>query len=521
MVKRRLFSKTVGGALCPDRFGGYRKSGRHPSQKATARHSKAPPTVFLIVFFPLFALSSTLFANRPPNILFILVDDLAWTDLGCYGHPWHETPNIDQLADEGMQFTQAYSPAPICSSARASILTGKTPARLGLEFVVKAEAGSQLIEPPQPLKAPPFTLALDLAETTIAEQLKSADYNTAYFGKWHLNPHYAGRYLGWDPQLGPAEQGFDMAEEDFGSHPYSRNALPELTVRGQFHRDGITERAISFLKQDHDQAFFLLVSHFYVHTPVQSPYTWLLERYEAKIPEDTPNREKRIEYAAFVKTLDYHVGQLLAALDATGLRDDTLVVFLSDNGGHPEYVSHVPLRGSKWNLYEGGIRVPLLMRWPGTISEKINCDTPVVGYDLFSTFASVAGINEMDTQQDGTSLVPLFAQPSLILDRNLYWHFPYYHPEGDKFGRAKASIGVDDFVVSQTRPHSAIRKGDYKLLHFQEDDRTELYNVKKDPAEERNLALEQAGKTVELAASLESYLDQVNARMAKAQPLKR
>ena len=474
-----------------------------------------------IVSIFLFALCSSLFAYRPPHILFILVDDLAWTDLGCYGHPWHETPNIDQLAEEGMRFTQAYSPAPICSSARASILTGKTPARLGLEFVVKAEEGSQVIEPPQSLKAPPFTLALDLPETTIAEQLKTAGYQTAYFGKWHLNPHYNGRYLGWDPKLGPAQQGFDIAEEDFGSHPYSRKAPAELTVGGQFHRDGITERAISFLKEDHDQPFFLLVSHFYVHTPVQSPYAWLIERYSAKIPENTPNREKRIEYAAFVETLDYYVGTLLTALDASGHRKDTLVVFLSDNGGHPEYVSHAPLRGSKWNLYEGGVRVPMLMRWPGTISMKVSSNTPVIGYDLFSTFASVAGIDEGDTQQDGISLVPLLENPAVNFDRSLYWHFPYYHPEGDKFGRAKGSIGMDDFLVSQTRPHSAIRKDDYKLLHFQEDDRKELYNIKNDPGEQTNLAFQQANKTAELAAELETYLDLVNARMAKAHLLKK
>ncbi len=470
--------------------------------------AKAAPTCFLI------SLCSSLLAATPPNILFILVDDLAWTDLGCYGHPWHQTPHIDQLASEGMRFTQAYSPAPICSSARASILTGKTTARLGFEFVVKAEAGEQIIEPPQSLKAPSFTLALPLEETTIAERLRDSGYETAYFGKWHLNPHYNGVYNGWSPTEGPGQQGFQIAEEDFGTHPYSRKEWAPINQEGTFYHDGLTEKAIQFLSQDHSEPFFLMVSHFYVHTPIRSPYVWLREEYDALIPADTVRREERIEYAVFIETLDHHVGQLLDGLEDAGQSENTMVVFLSDNGGHPEYVSNAPLRGSKWNLYEGGIRVPMIVKWFDKVSAESVNPTPVIGYDLFPTFVEASGGHPEMNDRDGISLLPLFLGKSEPVDRSLYWHFPYYHPEGKKFGRAKRSIGIDDFAVSQTRPHSAMRQGDYKLVYFEEDKRAELYNLSDDCSEKNDLSQKMPGRTQELKQSLMHYLNVVQARRA-------
>ncbi|MDA0350304.1 MAG: sulfatase [Verrucomicrobia bacterium] len=474
--------------------------------------AKAAPT--LIIIFSLHLSSFCL--SSPSNILFILVDDLAWSDLGSYGHPWHETPRIDSLGTDGMCFTQAYAPAPICSASRASILTGKTPARLGFEFVVKSKPGEQEIEPPQALKAPPFTMALDLKETTMAEHLLSAGYETAYFGKWHLNPHYNGVYNGWSPTEGPGQQGFNNAEEDFGSHPYSGKELPVKQMPGDYHPDGLTEKAVAFLKQDHDKPFFLMVSHFYVHTPIESPHAWLLKKYDAKMPLDIPSREQRVAYAAFVETLDHYVGQLLDGLEDAGLADSTLVVFFSDNGGHPEYVANKPLRGSKWNLYEGGIRVPMLVRWPGKVQPGSVSDVPVVGYDFFSTFHSICGKKDTKPSNDldGQSLLPLFENSKQRLDRPLYWHFPYYHPEGKKFGESKPSIGINDFVTSQTRPHSAIRKGSFKLIYFDEDHRTELYDLDRDPSEIRDLSRELPEKNKELKTDLLNYLDAVHARRA-------
>jgi len=481
---------------------------------------------FLGAAFLLFNLLPSAFLGSPklfgdggslpakPNILFILVDDLAWSDLASYGHPWHKSPRIDSLATDGMRFTQAYAPAPICSASRASILTGKSTARLGFEFVVKPEAGEQIIEPPQPLKAPPFTLSLPLEETTIAERLRDSGYETGYFGKWHLNPHYNGVYNGWSPTEGPGQQGFGFAEEDFGTHPYSRKEFASINLEGSYYRDGLTEKAISFLKRARSSPFFLMVSHFYVHTPIRSPYTWLRNKYDAIIPTDTPRRNERVEYAVFVETLDYHVGQLLDGLEDAGVKDNTMVVFLSDNGGHPEYVSNKPLRGSKWNLYEGGIRVPMFARWPGNISPGSINRNPVIGYDLFPTFVEASGGRSEGEARDGVSLLPLFTGKGETVDRSLYWHFPYYHPEGNKFGRSLGDIGIDDFAVSQTRPHSAIRKGDYKLVYFEEDQRVELYDLGSDLSEQTDLGRKLTVKTQELKQSLLNYLDSVDARRA-------
>lgn len=446
-----------------------------------------------------------------PNIIFILVDDLGWKDLGCYGNVWHDTPNIDRLARQGVRFTNAYSPAPICTASRASILTGKTVARVGLEFVVKNEPGPQVIDPPQKLQAPQITAGLELDEITIGEHLQAAGYATAYFGKWHLSSHHR-RYLGWSPTHGPGKQGFETAIEDSGSHPYGKKKLKVLTEQGTYHPDGITEKSVAYLNQDHDRPFFLMVSHFYVHTPIRSPYQWLKSKYERYVPNDSVRRKERVEYAAFVETLDHHIGELLTAIDDRDLRQNTLVVFMSDNGGHPEFTSNQPLRGSKWNLYEGGIRVPLIARWPGRIQPNIPNELPVIGYDLFATFAAAAGSPISNT--DGMDLLPLLSDHSVSFKRPLFWHFPYYHPEGSKFGRAKTVIGVDDFITSQTRPHSAIRYGDHKLIHFEEDGRSELYDLRQDPAEQNDISDLQKGIASNLKSRLLNHLSRVQARRA-------
>lgn len=462
----------------------------------------------LAVFLLLGIVASQAPAASRPNIMFILVDDLAWADLGCYGHQWHHTPHIDQLAREGVPFMSAYAPAPICSASRASILTGKTVARVGLEFVVKNEPGQQVIDPPQPLRAPPITSGLPLKETTIAEHLQKAGYATAFFGKWHLNSHHQ-RYLGWSPTHGPKQHGFETAEEDFGSHPYNRKKLKPLTKEGEFLPDGITERALQYLGRQHERPFFLMVSHFYVHTPIRSPYVWLKKKYEKLARE--PRRTQRIEYAAFVETLDHHVGELLSALKSNGLERNTLVVFMSDNGGHPEYTAN-NLRGSKWNLYEGGIRIPMIARWPGHSQPGGKRYHPVIGYDLFATFAAAAQRPTEET--DGMDLLPIINRGGRDFPRPLFWHFPYYHPEGQKFNRAEPDIGINDFITSQTRPHSAIRYGRYKLIYFDEDQRAELYKVR---GGNETLELSNQAKEMKqhLLTTLMKHLDSAKARRAQ------
>ncbi|MFK8112486.1 MAG: sulfatase [Rubripirellula sp.] len=455
--------------------------------------------------------------STPPNIVLILADDLGWNDLGCYGETVFETPNLDRLAGQGTQFTQAYAPAPICSASRASILTGKTPARLGFEFVTKNEAGFQPVV--APLRAPAFTLNLPLREITIAEVLRDAGYETAFFGKWHLNQHHK-RYLGWSPTHGPPGQGFQVAEEDFGSHPYSywsqksKRGFADLP-NGEFPMDSMNEKALTFLRSKHQRPFFLMLSHFYVHTPVHTRAGWLHKQYLRKLPKDHPRREKLAHYGAMVTNLDHLVGRVLSTLDQTGLAKETLVVFTSDNGGHPEFAGNAPLRGSKWNLYEGGIRVPLIMRWPGSIAANKTCQTPITGTDLMPTFAEVAG-TETPPEIDGDSILRLLDH-SASDQRDLLWHFPYYHPEST-FHKVPKRIGVDDGFTSQTRPHSVLRSGPWKLIHFYEHDRDQLFHLPSDPAEQEDLAKKQPRKAAELRIKLETKLTQSGARLPVTYP---
>ena len=449
-------------------------------------------------------------AADKPNIVFILADDLGWSDLGCYGNGWFETPHLDQLAAEGVRFTNAYSPAPICSASRAAILTGKTPARLKFEFVTKNEPGGQTVD--APLKTPPFTLDLPLAERTIAEQLSADGYRTAFFGKWHINRHH-GRYLGWSPTHGPKAQGFEVAEEDFGAHPYAywnrkkERRFLELPD-GELPKDTMNERAAAFVRGEHEKPFFLMVSHFHVHTPVHTRAKWLHDRYLAKLPADHPRREKLAHYGAMVTTLDTLVGDLMRALDDAGLREETLVVFTSDNGGHPGYAGNAPLRGSKWNLYEGGIRVPMIARWPGKATPGLVCEEAVCGTDLFATFS-----DSPDHPEDSVSFEWMLADPAgLSYPRPLVWHFPYYHPERG-YAEAPDGIGVNDGVTSKTRPQSAIRLAGWKLLRFYEDGREELYHLAVDPGESNDLAKTKPEVRQELGEVLNRYLEEVGARL--------
>lgn len=459
--------------------------------------------------------SASAFAGGP-NILLILADDLGWSDLGCYGNELFETPHLDRFAAEGTRFTQAYAAAPICSASRAALLTGKTPARLGFEFVTKNEPGYQ--PNMTPLRAPPFTLNLDLAETTFPDIQARSGRPSAFFGKWHLNQHYQ-RYLGWSPTHGPKAHGFVTAEEDFGSHPYSywgnrkERTFLELPD-GVFPEDTLTDRAIDFLTNPGGESFFCMLSHFYVHDPVHTRAKWLYEHYLEKIPDNQPAKEVLAKYGAMVTTLDHQVGRVLQALDDSGT--SALVVFTSDNGGHPNYAGNAPLRGSKWNLYEGGIRVPFITRFEKRKEGK-TCDVPVSLIDLFPTFAEYREF-PVPESVEGTSLLPLIHDfPRPISPRPLYWHFPYYHPEKG-YDEAPPEIGINDGYTSQTRPHSAIRKGDWKLLRFYEDDRIELYHLGEDPFEEND----RSGTDPEIADTLQkelaSLLEKSNARFPTPHP---
>ncbi len=439
-------------------------------------------------FFPGVACS----AEQPPNIVFILADDLGNSGLGCYGNTYHETPNLDRLAADGMRFTEAYSPAPICSASRIAFLTGRSPARLNFEFVTKRRKD----KPPTDttLAQPPFTYDLPLSEISLAEALGPAGYTTGFFGKWHVNEHYK-RYLGYSPTHGPEQQGFGQAAEDRGSHPYNYKDrkfgdFPE----GELPEDALTQGAVDFLKSHRNERFFLYVSHYYVHDPVHTKCRWLHEKYEKKLDTESPWHNPT--YGAFVETLDTYVGQVLDAIDQLGLRDNTVVIFTSDNGAHPGFTSNYPLRGNKWNLYEGGIRVPMMVRWPGVVEPGSTCDEPVIGTDLMPTLCEIGGTQPPDRPLDGTSIVPLLHEKPIDRD-TLVWHFPYYHPPQGYEG---------------TTPQSAIRQGDQKLLYFYEEDRTELYDLSKDPDEQHDLSRSDPERTKAIRQALSDWLENAGAR---------
>jgi uncharacterized sulfatase len=465
--------------------------------------------------------------QNKPNIILIYADDLGYSDAGCYGREYGnnftETPNIDRLAAEGMKFTSAYSSAPICSPSRAALLTGKSPARLGFEFVTKYEKDTFSWNNSQwkakyadkKLCCPPYTLTLPLEELTVAEQLKQNGYTTGIVGKWHVAPHH-NFYNGWSLSHGPIQQGFNWAEETFGAFGQSKKDTIKKYQKGEYPEDELTNKAIEFVCQKHQKPFFLFVSHYFVHTPIGNRPEWLIEKYRQKAAGSGEEiSENKILYAAFVERLDHYVGQLLNAVDSAGLVQNTIIVFTSDNGGHPVYAYNRPFRGSKWNLYEGGVREPFIVRWPGVIKEGSICDTPVMQTDLMPTFCEQSGQQESQEDHiDGISILPLLRgeKSPAIEGRTMVWHFPYYHPEEKAYYEAENEIGVEDGYVSQTVPQSSIRKGNFKLIYFYEDDRVELYDLSEDISECNDLSQSRPWDAKRLKDELFNYLEKVEAR---------
>lgn len=456
-----------------------------------------------------------------PNIIFVLADDLAWNDLGSYGARQIVTPHLDRLAAEGAIFSQAYAAAPICSASRAAILTGRSPARLGLEFVTK-NPGAIVRADGLPLRPPPFTPHLRLEEVTFAEMLGRGGYRTGFYGKWHVAEHN-GRYLGWSNTHGPRQQGFDEAEEDFGGHSYGTLATaptsgPDSIESGMFPTDSMTEKAIGFLERNQKRPFCLEVAHFFVHDPLKAPARWMFERARRRTGVGS---DEAAAHIAMVETLDHHVGQLMEAIDRFGLREKTLVVFTSDNGGAPGLLSRAPLRGSKWNLYEAGLRVPLIVRWPGKIRAGKVISAPTISTDLFPTMLAAAGIDTpRAVKLDGLNLLPaLFGQSTVYLERReIYWHFPYYNPEPPKVG-VRRTVGIDPPPNTLFTPASAIRSGRYKLVRNYENGRDELFNLLNDPGEEKDLARVQRERLKLLGRKLDLILKESGARYPEVNSL--
>lgn len=433
-------------------------------------------------------------AARPPNVILILIDDMGLTDLGCYGSTFYETPHIDKLAAGGMRLTNGYSACTVCSPTRAAVLTGKYPARLHITDWI---AGHD--RPFAKLKPPDWTQHLPLEEATIAEVFKSAGYATAHIGKWHLG----------NEEFWPTKQGFDI--NIGGNHrgqppsyffPYERQdiKLPGLNIgmRTEYLTDRLTEEAKQFITVNKNKPFFLYLPHYTVHTPLQAKED-LITKYQAKSQPDAP--QKNATYAAMIESLDDGIGQIMTRLETLKLVENTIIIFTSDNGGLLSSTTNLGLRAGKGSAYEGGVRVPLIVSYPPAIKTSSVSDLPAMSIDLLPTLVDLAGLPEEESwpKWDGISLAPVLTQSADVKREALYWHYPHYHPGG-------------------ATPYSAVRAGDWRLVEFHEDGKTELFNLKDDPTETTDLAASRSDKRDELLTMLRDWRKQVGAQMPVSNP---
>jgi arylsulfatase A-like enzyme len=431
----------------------------------------------------------------PPNVIFILADDLGYSDLACYGSKYYETPNLDKLAQAGLRFTDAHTCGLNCQPTRAALMTGQYGPRTGIYTV----GGIDRFDwQSRPLKPVDNLTQLDLKKKTVAECLAANGYKTGMFGKWHL---------GGDAAHHPSKRGFAEALETSGKHFNFKTTPASDAPKDQYLADFLTDKAVDFITRHKDEPFFLYLPHFGVHSPHQAKPE-LIAKFRAK-PGSKGHDDPT--YAAMIASVDESVGRIIAKLDELKLSENTLVIFSSDNGGVGGYgelgndkgiTENIPLRGGKGMLYEGGHRVPFIARWPGKIPEGKTTDKPIISVDFLPTILEVTKTPApKDQTLDGTSLLPLFSSGGELglADRAIFWHFPGYLGQGANSWR--------------TTPGGAIRAGHWKLIEYFEDGHLELYNLASDIGEKKNLAKEQPGKAAELLAKLQAWRKEVNAPM--------
>jgi arylsulfatase A-like enzyme len=459
-----------------------------------------------------FALSQAA-AAAPPNVIFFLVDDLGQRDLGCYGSTFYETPNIDRLAKEGARFTDAYAACPVCSPTRASIMTGQWPQRTGVTDYIGAAAPEKWDRNTRLLPAP-YADRLALDSPTLAKALKSAGYATFFAGKWHLGPEgFWPENQGFDHNLGGVDRGGPYGRGKYFV-PYDNPRLKD-GPEGEHLPDRLATETCRFIEANKDGRFFAYFSFYSVHTPLQSRPD-LQKKYEEKRQrlglepawgkEDT--REVRLVqehavYAGMVEAMDLAVGKVLGKLDELGLRENTLIVFTSDNGGlstsEGSPTSNLPLRGGKGWMYEGGIRESLIVRWPAVVKAGHIISTPVSSPDFFPTLLEAAKAKPQPGQKlDGLSLMPVL-QGGNLPERALFWHYPHYGNQGGA-------------------PTAAVRRGDWKLIEWMEDGRVELFNLAQDVSEKNDLASAEPERTAEMLAELRTFQQDVQARLPTPNP---
>jgi arylsulfatase A-like enzyme len=451
---------------------------------------------------------------KKPNIIFILTDDLGRHDLGAYGTTFYETPHLDALARSGVRFSQAYTASSVCSPTRASFLTGRYPARVGITDWLPGRRSF----PTDRLVAPKLRGYLEAADVTVAESLRAAGYRTAMIGKWHL---------GGAPENLPEQHGFDLniggsARGSTGSY-FSPHRLTNLEdgPEGEHLDDRLTRESLAFIREARSGAkpFFLFLSHYSPHTPLQAKPE-LIAKYQEKLrqhphagaefAEGEPDGRVRIAqthaiYAAMMETLDTSIGVLLAGLDELGLRENTIVMFTADNGGLATSegwpTANLPLRTGKGWPYEGGVRAPLLAAWPGKIPANTETAAVITTPDFFPTLLELAGLPlQPEAHLDGRSFAASLLEPEAPSPaRTLFWHYPHYSNQ-------------------RGRPHSALRHGDWKLIEWLEDGKVELYDLSNDLSEARELSATQPERAAALRKELHAWREQVGAQMPTPNP---
>lgn len=471
-------------------------------------------------------------AKSRPNVIFILADDLGYKDLGCYGSTFYETPNIDKLAAKGALFTNAYSACAVSSPSRAAILTGKYPSRLKITDWIGPESSHVKGK----MTMPACKHHLPLEEITMAEAFRQVGYSTCFIGKWHLGKSdYFPDKQGFDINIGGIDAGSPPSyfspytNETFNKTWGWEGALPNLVAgpSGEYLTDRLTDEAINFLDTIRGKPFFLYFSHYAVHMPLQAKKE-LTEKYREKAaklsPQEIPEFIRDVNgsytrtiqnhaiYAAMIESLDESVGRVMRKLEETGLSENTIIVFVSDNGGlttsnfqkydftlNPSELptSVLPLRTGKGFYYEGGVRVPVIIYQPGAASNGKKSDVVVTGTDFYPTLLEMCGIRLLKKQHvDGESLLPVLSGKKDKLQRKaIYWHYPHYHGYGET-------------------PVSAIRKGRYKLIQHFENQKVELYDLETDISEKNDLSSALPGVKADLSKDLEKWRRSVNADYA-------
>jgi len=448
---------------------------------------------FVVVASLAFGQAQAAEAKRP-NILFVMADDLGWMDLACQGNKLVETPHLDRLAKQGMRFTSAYAAAPVCSPTRAAVLTGQAPARLRMTSHLPGQFFPK-DNRPQPAD---MVSAIEPEHVTIAERLKEAGYANAFLGKWHIAPS-AGKQGMVADEYSPLNQGFDInvGGTSYGGppsffSPYRIATLPDRDP-GEYLPDRLVNETIGFIRENKSKPWMVHLWFYTVHWPMQAPEA-LLKKYE--------NRKglglNDTRYGAMIEAMDLAMGRLLHSLESLGQAENTLVVFTSDNGGFAGVSDCRPLRESKGHLYEGGIRVPMIVRWPGQVKAGTINHQPVVSMDFYPTFLEMAGLKPSSTKPiDGESLVPLFRGEGEPKREELFFHFPNYAWHMDN------------------RLGGAVRSGEFKLIRNYDDESLELYNLKTDLGETQNLARQRPRLVKRLNQKLTAWLSETKALMPK------